>query len=193
VIIEFDASLNGIGILYYVLGPTKEVLIGGCTVNITSLKLGSEAKFQNTAEFIGIILGIEGLHELGINAQSVHLRGDSITALTWASTVKFKGCLVGNAASVFIIQGIVREVKIGKVTHLSAEDNWRADYLSRGGSLEGLLQKDTTLQKPQQIQLQQQSDLINLCDPKNEIKDENEFLTFWNNTRRILQTRIQHC
>jgi hypothetical protein len=135
-IIEFDTSLQGIGILYYLPGAEHDTLIGSCAIDITSLGFGSEARYQNTAEFLGPILGIEGLTELGLTAKSIHLRGDSITALTWASTEKFKGDLVSNAASVFILQGILSSVSVGKVTHLSAEENWRTDFLSRGRTIE---------------------------------------------------------
>ena len=98
-IIEFDASLQGIGILYYVPGALRETLIGSCAVDISSLGFGSEAKYQNSAEFLGLVLGIQGLRKLGVTAKSIHLRGDSTTALSWASTEKFKGILVSNAAS----------------------------------------------------------------------------------------------
>ena len=122
-IIEFYASLQGVGILYYSPGAMRDTLIGSCAINISSLDFGSYAKYQNTAEFIGPILGIEGLKELDVNAKSIHSRGDSTTALTWASTEKFKDNLVSNAASVFILQGILSGVSVSKLTHLSAEDN----------------------------------------------------------------------
>jgi hypothetical protein len=128
-IIEFDVSLQGIGILYYIPGDTQDTLIGSCAVDVSSLSFGSEAKYQNSAELLGPILGIEGLQDLGVTAKSVQLRCDSITALTWASTEKFQGNLVSNAASVFILQGILTSVSVGgnTHTHLSAEDNWRTD------------------------------------------------------------------
>ena len=75
-IIEFDASLTGIGILYYLAGAEHDTLIGSCSIDISVLDFGSEAKYQNSAEFLGPIIGIEGLEELGVEAKSIHLRGD---------------------------------------------------------------------------------------------------------------------
>jgi hypothetical protein len=189
IIIEFDASLQGIGILYYLPGAEHDTLIGSCAVDITSLGFGSEARYQNTAEFLGPILGIEGLKELGLTAKSIHLRGDSITALTWASTEKFKGELVSNAASVFILQGILSGVSVGKVTHLSAEENWRTDLLSRGGTIEQLLLKDPELMKPKQLDIIKQKDILALCNPRREMNDEKEFRSFWIEIKEVLQSQ----
>jgi hypothetical protein len=186
-IIEFDASLQGIGILYYIPGDTQDTLIGSCAVDISSLGFGSEAKYQNSAEFLGPILGIEGLQELGVTPKSVHLRGDSITALTWASTEKFKGNLVSNAASVFILQGILTGLSVGGVTHLSAEDNWRTDFLSRGGTMSELLIKDPTLMKPKELAIKKQKKILALCDPNREIVDETGFKEFWLEIKQVLQ------
>ena len=190
IIIEFDASLQGVGILYYTPGAEHDILIGSCAIDISSLGFGSEARFQNTAEFLGPILGIEGLGELGVSAKSIHLRGDSITALTWASTEKFRGNLVSNAASVFILQGILTGVSVGKVTHLSAEDNWRTDCLSRGGTIDQLLIKDPTLRIPRELNIVKQKEILALCDPRKEIVDEKEFRNFWIKIREVLQPQV---
>lgn len=177
-------------ILYYLPGAEHDTLIGSCAIDITSLGFGSEARYQNTAEFLGPILGIEGLTELGLTAKSIHLRGDSITALTWASTEKFKGDLVSNAASVFILQGILSGVSVRKVTHLSAEENWRTDFLSRGGTIEQLLIKDPALAKPKQLDVIKQIDIFALCKPRRKMNDEKEFRSFWIEIREVLQSQV---
>jgi hypothetical protein len=99
--IEFDASLFGIGLLYYANQNGQEVLIGGGAIDITILNFGSGASYQNTAEFIAAVLGIRGLAKLNLKPRRINLRGDSISALTWAETGKFKGDLVGNASVIF--------------------------------------------------------------------------------------------
>ena len=189
-IIEFDASLNGVGILYYIPGAIRDTLIGSCAIDISSLGFGSEAKYQNAAEFLGPVLGIEGLKELGVTAKSIHLRGDSMTALTWAATEKFKGNLVSNAASVFILQGIITGVSVGRVTHLSAENNWRTDFLSRGGSIEDLLLKDPALEKPKKLIINKQKEILALCNPRREIVDEKDFRNFWIEIKQVLQSQL---
>ena len=81
VTIEFDASLTGVGLLYYQRSGTTEILLGGGAVDISMLNFKSNPAYQNTAEFIAAILGIRGLRHLGISTRSISLRGDSITAL----------------------------------------------------------------------------------------------------------------
>jgi ribonuclease HI len=96
---------------------------------------GSEAAYQNTAEFTAAVLGIRGLQQLGLTACSVELRGDSITALTWAESGRFKSNLLGNASTVFILQNISIGVTVDRVTHITGDANWRADMLSRKGTI----------------------------------------------------------
>ena len=128
---EFYASLTGVGLLYYQRSGTTEILLGGGAVDISMLNFKSNSAYQNTAEFIAVILRIRGLRQLGISTRSISLRGDSITALKWAESGKFKGEVVDNAAVTFILQSIYENISVSKVTHLSAEDNWRSEYLSR--------------------------------------------------------------
>jgi hypothetical protein len=160
--IEFDASLFGIGLLYYAKQNDREVLIGGGAIDITILNFGSDASYQNTAEFIAAVLGIRGLAKLNLKPRRVNLRGDSISVLTWAETGKFKGDLVGNASVIFILQGIYNDVTVDRVIHLLGEDNWRADYLSRGGTLKDLVAQDCSLGSPQIVDLNG-DEIMRLC------------------------------
>ena len=152
------------------------------------LNFKSNPAYQNTAEFIAAILGIRGLRQLGIATRSISLRGDSITALKWAESGKFKGDLVGNASVIFILQSIYENISVSKVTHLSAEDNWRSDYLSRGGTIVGLKELDKSLGTLVTINLDN-DEVISLCDPNLPTFTEDEFNKFWSNTRRHLQSK----
>ena len=165
------------------------MLIGEGAIDITILNFGSDASYQNTAEFIAAILGIRGLAKLNLTPRKVNLRGDSITALTWAGSGKFKGDLVGNAAIIFILQGIYSDVTVDRVIHLPAEDNWRADYLSRGGTIESLIEQNRDMNFPQIIDLNG-DEVIALCDPNMPTSSESEFNSFWDITRRVLTPKI---
>ena len=101
--------------MYYQRLKKGEVLVRGGSIDISALHFASEASYQNTAEFIAAVSGNRGLRQLQLQPDSVCLRGDSMTALTWASTVKFRGELVGNAATVFVLQNIYEEVTISEV------------------------------------------------------------------------------
>lgn len=187
IIIEFDASLTGIGLLYYERTDRGEVLLAGSAIDISILKFKSEASYQNTAEFIAAILGIRGLRQLRLQPESVCLRGDSITALTWASSGKFKGDLVSNAAAVFVLQNMQRKITVSEIIHLAAADNWRTDFLSRGGTMEELLKNNKDLGNPKIMDFSNDM-IIQLCCPERSTETEDEFNNFWFDMRRILET-----
>jgi hypothetical protein len=71
---------------------------------------------------------------------------------------------------------------------LPAEDNWRTDFLSRGGTFEELLIKDPTLDKPKIVNIHKQKEILALCNPKREIVVEKEFHNFWVEIKETLQS-----
>jgi hypothetical protein len=136
-IIEFDASLSGVGILWFyrATSESKEVLLGGCSLDITSLDFGVDASHQNTAEFLAATLGIRGLmafEGFSASSKSIEMRGDSVTALDWSIKRKAKSVLATNASIFYALQCMGLGVEVTTVTHLSAAQNWKADMLSRG-------------------------------------------------------------
>ena len=100
-------------------------------MDLLPLGFGSDVSNQNIAEFIAALLGVRGLRRLGVVGPCpVLFRGDSKTALSWVSKMKFRSDLVGNAASFFVLQNIILEVEVVGEEHLIAEANWRTDGLS---------------------------------------------------------------
>ena len=63
-VIEYDGSLSGSGIIWYRItyegGCHREVALGGAVVDLRALHFGSEAAFQNCAEFMSLTLGVVG-------------------------------------------------------------------------------------------------------------------------------------
>ena len=98
-IAEFDASLAGVGLIWYQRNGA-EVAMGVCAVSISFLKFGSDSSYQNLSEFIGAILAVLGHVFMGNRGKSLALRGDSVTALTWAITERSRGSIVTNAAMI---------------------------------------------------------------------------------------------
>jgi hypothetical protein len=201
-VIEFDACLFGIGLLWFRREEDgSESLMGGSAVDITSLGFGEDSSFQNVSEFMAATMGLAGLRLLLANAGSteplgnVEMRGDSIAALTWTKTERFRSDLVGNAAAVFTLASIDAETQVSKMTHISAKANERADALSR--------MRQTTLADTVKNECPSLSALLApgmwleldaapwlaLCDPKRDIDGlgEKSFVQFWHELRTLLR------
>ena len=84
VIAEFDASLQGAGVVWYSTINGAEKSGGVTAVDISFLNFGDDSSFQNLSKFIGAITAVAGQVIMGRQRQSMSLRGDSVTALTWA-------------------------------------------------------------------------------------------------------------
>ena len=191
-IIEFDASLSGAGILWYErLVDGSEFAIGGSAVDLRGF--GFDSSFQNTAEYIGCTLGLIGLALLRIRDVDVEVRGNSVAALTWAETERPRGKLVTNASIVFTLLVISFGLDVKKGVHISGEDNWRCDRLSRltesnmgiGASLAGMGLEGTAiidLQESSQVQK-----LLACCDPGTCLDGDDAFLEYWGGFRDALK------
>ena len=193
-IVEFDASLSGIGILWFYRenSESTEVLLGGCSLDITALGFGSDASYQNTAEFIAAAFGVRGLSAFsGARKASIEFRGDSISALTWARKRKVRSPLASNASVFFALQCMALEVEISTVTHLAAADNWRADMLSRGHCLADLEHLDGRFNRTLPVVDLQASRVLELCDPSvDHTASEEGFLQFWTKVQTVVRDRI---
>jgi hypothetical protein len=136
IVVEFDASLSGAGLLWYQRQrDDSELSIGGGAVDLRGLGFGSDASFQNTAEFTAMIMGVLGLLQMGIRDVAIEVRGDSETALMWALKGRPKGDLATYAAMVFALLCIIGGFRVTIKSWISGEDNWRCDKLSRLGEV----------------------------------------------------------
>jgi hypothetical protein len=190
-VVEFDASLAGIGLLWYHRSNSEspEVLLGCFSLDIENLGFGTDASYQNTAEFIAATLGIRGLTAFGWTPnESVELRGDSITALTWGRKRGVRSPLATNASVLFTLQCLAMKVDIGGVTHIPAEENWRADKLSRGMTVEGLAEIDKSIQIDSLRTIDLTPDqALALCDLGHDFFSSlGVFNEFWNEVRALV-------
>ena len=133
-IAEFDSSLTGAGVIWYARDNGTEVAVGVSAVDLTFLEFGEDSSFQNLAEFIGAILAVMGQIILGLSSRSLALRGDSVTALTWAITERPRGSIVTQAAMLWSLLCVATDVNVSEVTHIAGEDNEKCDRLSRRGN-----------------------------------------------------------
>ena len=189
-IVEFDASLSGVGILWYKRLHNREVCFGGDAVDLPCLSFYSDSSNQNVAEFMGALLGIIGLVKLGVRNVDVELRGDSVTALSWAT----KGQRSINAATIFTMLCVALSVDVKSTCHISGDDNFKCDRLSRlkeSGNTVASVMSDIGLQGVETLDLESDlavKTLIRCCDPDTTFTCEGDFALFWNTIRDAINS-----
>jgi hypothetical protein len=142
-IIEFDACLTGIGIIWIQVQPDgTEVAVGCAAIDLRHLGLDEDSSYQNCCEFMAVALGVRGLAQRGVREVGVRIRGDSMSALCWAEKEAFHSDLVGNAAMVFVAGNVRCQIEVVARDHWPAWWNWRTDFLSREGTRAELLRLD---------------------------------------------------
>lgn len=180
-IIEFDASLTGIGGRIFAVAD-DEVCVGAFIIDLTVLGLASQPQYQNTVEFLGGALGLKAAHALGRPVHSIIMRGDSMSAISWLANQRFKGDRVTNAAVMFTLATVLYNVERVVPVHVPAEGHIICDYLSRHSSYEDAQTLFPELRGVPLVDANA-SKLILLCDPKRVYSTDEEFMDAW---RRII-------
>jgi hypothetical protein len=195
IIAEFDASLQGAGLVWYSRSEGAESVVGVCAVELSFLGFGDDSSFQNLSEFIGAILAVAGQVVMGHRGQSVSLRGDSITALTWAITERTGGAIVTRAVMVWALLCVAADINIHEVVHLPGAENKVCDSLSRRCGVHPLSVKDHVcaigLSPADEVDLQANSDvmeLLQLCKPASILESDEQFTVFWMAARSAVDT-----
>jgi hypothetical protein len=186
---EFDSSLSGAGLIWFVRKDGTEVARGVSAVSLAFLGFGVDSVNQNLAEYIGAVLAVM----LGFSGSGLALRGDSVTALT----ERPRGTRVTNAAMVWTLLCIAADVEVKEVIHLPGEDNEQCDRLSRRWDV-GKAPTTSVLEEAEDMGIKGvevlEMDLdphvrsvLELCDPKKELSSERQFIDFWMRARSAIE------
>jgi hypothetical protein len=185
-ICEFDASLTGIGIIWFKNTTAgREEAQGYTSVDISSLGFAGLPQFQNVAEYLASLLCVRGLEALGAAGAPAMFRGDSMTALHWVQKGSVRSDQAIRAATLWAQYAVARTVVITGVNHLPKELNTPTDTLSRGGLWTDALYEDALLHGGTSslptvlpfIELHSAT-LLHLCDPSRPLDTEELFSTF---------------
>ena len=187
-VVVFDACLYGTGCLVFSLDSTAgERLMGGSAASLAALEFGEVSDFQNTCEFLGVIMGLVTMRRLGIRDMVIGLRGDSVTALSWAESERYRGTNVTNASVLFTLMVLTWGVEVSFIHAIPGEDNSEADHLSRNP----LTATMTTIGHPSSPHIDLNADptvarLIRLCDPRTDMTSEEGFRAFWREASALI-------
>ena len=189
--IQFDGSLTGVGVTWFTKSGGSETVLGGTAISLRGLEFGDDSSNQNCAEFIGVVVGIMGAVERGWDTSALLLRGDSTTALAWAEGGRFRSERVINSAMVMAMTCIKREVNIVETELVTSKENWLCDGQSRWDGTEEwhkLMRRvgegNEALEEMREIEVSRVDEMLELCDPKLEWDNDQEFGEHW---RRVTQ------
>jgi hypothetical protein len=187
--VEFDASLTGLGFLLFSLQGGARTQLIGCGTVVFPFDCQSKSDFQNTCEFIAVLLGVLALAQMKVRNVNLRLCGDSNTSLTWGQEGHFRGKLCQKAALMYILGSMLFNIVVTETVHIPGEDNVICDRLSRqkatpqtfgiGSHLLTDLSDSSTLYS-----------LLTLVDPTSShlLETEEDFCVFWRQAHRILNT-----
>ena len=127
------------------------------------------------------------MRRLGITDLTVGLRGDSVTALSWAEKERYTGSIVTNASVLFTLMVLSWKVEVSFVQAIPGEDNSEADHLSRNP----LTATMASTGHPDVPHINMNTDpivsrIIRLCDPRTDITSEEGFRTFWREAHTLV-------
>jgi hypothetical protein len=188
-----DGSLGQLGIIVYKLTGTSEVCVGCCAVNIAEFGFEDDSSYQNTCEYIGMVLGVLVLVRLGAREVDIVVRGDSTSALSWVEKEKVSGKAAMNAALVLVSLCIRFGIEVNYTVFLSGLDNHQADRLSR------IIEKGMTLAQAMEMNGHSGAEvvdllddpasavLVDMCNPGRSFEVENEFRGVWVAIREAIE------
>ena len=189
---EYDASLSGIGIMWFRLSSDgSESLVAYSSVDITSLGFGSDASYQNTAEYIASLLCAHGMNLLGVGHEPVLHRGDSKTALAWVQRGTARSDAAVHAGLLWGLFVMTHQSDVVGTLHLSHLENGRADILSRHGSWAEVIRLDKaqfggSLPTDAQFLHLNCNDLLQLCNPSAPVDTDETFCDFFRSALRAI-------
>ena len=133
--LSYDASLEGVGFIIRKCDPllARNPYIG--VVSAVSLdtpyKLNGDSGYQNTMEFIAILMGMFQIKRLGYSYTAVQLIGDNTSSLHWCDHERFRGGKSNGSAIAYICQVMQCGNEVIGTDFLKGVKNIHCDKLSR--------------------------------------------------------------
>ena len=185
-ICEYDASLEGIGMLWIRLDEDgTEQPRAYSYVDLTPLQFSGKPEFQNTAEYLASFFCAHGMQLLGVGGEPCLHRGDSKSALAWTQSGTVRSDVALKPALLFGVYVICHKTDIVNTSHLTHFENSRLDIISRGGSWEDVWREDQAnyggLLPHTLTFLDMHADpILHLINPRTPIDTDETFCAFFN-------------
>jgi len=176
-LIEYDASLGGIGLVVSTLDVVTGEVESQWASKIVLLYGLRDSGYQNSVEFIAIVLGLGCLAARGARDFTVRLKGDNVSSLCWSTSELFHSSRSRGAALLLMALLAHLGAQISEGEHVPGERNIVCDRLSRGGVPQDYgFSPDRTMDFDG---LEQADTMLRLCDPRAAIDSERDLVEVW--------------
>jgi hypothetical protein len=195
---ELDGSLSGLGLLFFAASADgTERLVGVSEVDVRCLGFDDDSSWQNVCEYIATTAATKGASILskrgvlvdGKPPRGVWLRGDSVTALTWADKGRVKSERAVNASLFSVMQSVKLGMPVLGWDHLPKELNTRADRISRRAetslSLRALVDSDPGMVDAEIIDLHMEQEVL-LSNPMHRLDTPGALESYWARAQEVL-------
>ena len=180
IVIAYDASLTGVGVgVERLSGEVMSIYRADFPFD-----LRSDASYQNTAEFIAVVIGCGMLVAMGLRGARIHLRGDSMTSLVWGSTEKFKGDICTSVAITYVLIAMDFDLQVVSTEHVRGVDNGFYDGLSRGKEVAG------AAELPWIAEAAALDRLLIYCDPTPDLHDPSKVAPLWQGVKAWIRCTV---
>jgi hypothetical protein len=172
--VRFDASLEGIGVSVWRIGDREPLGVLSATFPFC---VSERSQFQNTVEFIAVVIGCVCLVRRGFGGALIKLVGDNRTSLKWGLSERFKGTLALGASLAYVIIGCAFDLWVVEAVHVAGVENEIHDKMSRGCAPEFLGFKEEVIMRAERDEVI--AGWLKLCDPTVGMGDVGEFERWW--------------
>ena len=130
-LVEYDASLTGIGLVISYYDPVTEWTVFQVAKLELPFDLGDDSGFQNSVEFMAVVIGLAILASLGYASHSIIVKGDNTSSLAWSTTERFRPGPSRGCAVFFMAFATIADLVVDQGIHIPGERNIVCDGLSR--------------------------------------------------------------
>ena len=185
-LVEYDASLGGVGLVLFRLGSDGEETVEKAVKIVFPEHLGTNSGLQNTVEFTAVVMGLGCLAALGVRDTAVRLRGDNTSSLAWSVHHRFSDGYSRRAAVAYITLSEGTGLRVDDGVHIAGKENVTCDRLSRDVSLSDLgFAGDKVFKWEEDDRL---VSLLKACAPFPEVDSDEEVSRLWGENARIVKS-----
>lgn len=135
-LIEYDASLTGLACGISKINEHSQIEMIAFTAVTPPFTATQDSSYQNTYEYLAVLLAILMAHCLHIKVFSYALTGDSVSSLSWCQADQARSALAYRANLAFTLASVATDATVDSTQFITSESNEVYDGLSRGLSAE---------------------------------------------------------